>query len=280
MTKANARTIHVQGTAIAILSHKEDDYISLTDMTKRFDGGNALIEQWMKGKDTVLFLGVWEQIHNTDFNSLEFEGIRNEAGRNSFFLSAKKWSQSTRAVGLIARAGRYGGTFAHKDIAFEFGSWLSPEFKLYLIKEFQRLKDDENIRLSQAWDLNRTLSKLNYRIHTDAIRTHLIPPKVTEAQAALTYANEADILNIALFGVTAKQWRQANPGLDGNVRDHASVEQLLVLTNMESMNAEYIRMKLGQSYRLQRLNAMAILHMRTLTAHPALPKSGKKKEIP
>lgn len=279
MSKGKQSSITVQGTAITILSQEEGDYISLTDMVKHFDGGGALIEQWLKNKDTVLFLGVWEQLNNPAFNSLEFEGIRNEAGRNSFFLSAKKWCELTGARGLAARAGRYGGTFAHRDIAFEFGSWLSPEFKLYLIKEFQRLKDDENRRLSQAWNLNRTLSKLNYRIHTDAIKAHLIPPEITSAQAAITYASEADLLNVALFGQTAKQWRDANPALDGNMRDHADIEQLLVLANIEAMNAEFIHMALPQSERLKRLNQIAIRQMRTLTAAsiPSLPggKEGK-----
>ena len=202
MSKDKKTTIEVQGTAIGILARPGGDYISLTDMVRNFDGGGALIEQWLKNKDTVLFLGVWERINNPGFNSLEFEGIRNEAGRNSFFLSAKKWIDLTGAKGLIASAGRYGGTYAHKDIAFEFGSWLSPEFKLYLIKEFQRLKDDENRRLSLAWNLNRTLSKLNYRIHTDAIKARLIPAAVTPAQTAVVYASEADLLNVALFGQT------------------------------------------------------------------------------
>ena len=240
MSKPKSSTIEVQGTAITVIAKEHGDYISLTDMVRNFEGGGALIEQWLKNKDTVLFLGVWERIHNPDFNSLEFEGIRNEAGRNSFFLSAKSWAERTRAKGLIASAGRYGGTFAHTDIAFEFGSWLSPEFKLYLIKEFQRLKEDENRRLSLAWNLNRTLSKLNYRIHTDAVKAHLIPAIVTPAQAAITYATEADLLNVALFGHTARQWHDANPKLEGNVRDDASVEQLLVLANMEGMNAEFI----------------------------------------
>ena len=195
MSKPKKSTIEVQGTSINILSGPDGDYISLTDMVRNFDGGGALIEQWLKNKDTVLFLGVWERINNPVFNSLEFEGIKNEAGRNSFFLSAKKLIALTGAKGLIASAGRYGGTYAHRDIAFEFGSWLSPEFKLYLIKEFQRLKDDEN----------RTLSKLNYRIHTDAVKAHFIPPEVTPAQAAITYATEADVLNVALFGQTARQ---------------------------------------------------------------------------
>jgi len=278
MTKSKSTSIEVQGTAITILAREEGDYISLTDMVRPFEGGGALIEQWLKNKDTVLFLGVWEQLNNPGFNSLEFEGIKNEAGRNSFFLSAKKWIDLTGGRGLIASAGRYGGTYAHRDIAFEFGSWLSPEFKLYLIKEFQRLKEDENRRLSLAWNLNRTLSKLNYRIHTDAVKANLIPPEVTPAQAAITYANEADVLNVALFGQTAKQWREANPKLDGNMRDHATVEQLLVLANIEGMNAEFIHMALKQGDRLKRLNQIAIRQVQTLTEHAVkqLPKKGGK----
>jgi hypothetical protein len=272
MTKTKKSTIEVQGTSISILSRQEGDYISLTDMVRGFDGAGALIEQWLKNKDTVLFLGVWEQINNPDFNSLEFEGIRNEAGRNSFFLSAKKWIELTGGKGLIASAGRYGGTYAHRDIAFEFGSWLSPEFKLYLIKEFQRLKEDENRRLSLTWNLNRTLSKLNYRIHTDAIKAHLIPATVTPSQAAVTYASEADILNVALFGQTAKQWREANPKLEGNMREYATVEQLLVLANIEGMNAELIHMGLSQGVRLKRLNEIAIRQMQVLTSAPAIKR--------
>lgn len=278
MSKAKTASIEVQGTAITVVAKEHGDYISLTDMVRNFEGGGALIEQWLKNKDTVLFLGVWERINNPDFNSLEFEGIRNEAGRNSFFLSAKSWAERTRAKGLIASAGRYGGTFAHTDIAFEFGSWLSPEFKLYLIKEFQRLKEDENRRLSLAWNLNRTLSKLNYRIHTDAVKAHLIPPEVTSSQAAITYATEADLLNVALFGQTARQWRDANPKLEGNVRDYASIEQLLVLANMEGMNAEFIHMGLPQGERLKRLNQIAIRQMQVLTSTnlKALPGAKEK----
>jgi len=278
MSKRKKTVIEVQGTDIAILSKKQGDFISLTDMVRNFDGKNALIEQWLKNKDTVLFLGIWEQLNNPVFNSLEFEGIKNEAGRNSFYLSAKKWIKLTRATGLIASAGRYGGTYAHKDIAFEFGSWLSPEFKLYLIKEFQRLKDDENRRLSLSWNLNRTLSKLNYRIHTDAIKAHLIPAIVTPDQVAITYATEADILNVALFGHTARQWRDANPKLEGNMRDYASIEQLLVLANIEGMNAEFIHMGLTQGERLKRLNEIAIRQMRTLTATVNLKALGDGTE--
>ncbi len=264
--------INVQGTAITVLSQNENDYISLTDMVKNFDGGSALIENWLKNKDTVLFLGIWEQINNPDFNSPEFEGIKNEAGRNSFYLSAKKWIEATNAKGIVASAGRYGGTFAHRDIAFEFGSWLSPEFKLYLIKEFQRLKEDENRRLSLDWNLNRTLSKLNYRIHTDAIKEHIIPTHLTQKQATLIYANEADVLNMALFGKTAQQWRNQNPDREGNIRDYATIEQLLVLANIESMNAEFIRMGLPQQVRLLKLNKMAIEQLKSLIGNKDIKK--------
>lgn len=269
--------LNVRGTEITVVHHDAEDFISRTDMVRNFDGGPALIEQWLKNKDTVLFLGVWEQLNNPEFKTPEFEGIRNEAGRNSFYLSAKKWVNATGAKGLMAKAGRHGGTFAHRDIAFEFGSWLSPEFKLYLIKEFQRLKEDENRRLSLAWNLNHTLAKLNYRIHTDAIQTHLIPAEVTAKQATLTYANEADLLNVALFGQTARQWRAANSGQDGNMRDHATLEQLLVLANLENMNAEFIHMELAQGDRLKRLNAIAIRQMGTLTARSLKQLGGRGK---
>ena len=275
--KATNAKINVQGAEITVIHHADDDFISLTDMVRNFDGGPALIEQWLKNKDTVLFLGIWEQLNNADFKTLEFEGIKNEAGRNSFYLSVKKWMETTGARGLIAKAGRYGGTFAHRDIAFEFGSWLSPEFKLYLIKEFQRLKEDESRRLSLTWNLNRTLAKINYRLHTDAIQTHLIPAAVTPKQAAFTYANEADLLNVALFGQTAREWRDANPDKDGNMRDHATLEQLLVLANLENMNAEFIHMELPQSDRLKRLNAIAIRQMQTLTVRTAKQLEGAEE---
>ena len=258
------RSIQVQGTDITITIKNDEDYISLTDMVKNFDGGNALIEQWLKNKDTVLFLGIWEQLNNPDFNSLEFEGIKNEAGRNSFYLSAKKWGAATSAIGLTAKAGRYGGTFAHKDIAFEFGSWLSPEFKLYLIKEFQRLKEEEHNRLTHPWNVHRTLAKVNYRLHTDAIQTVIVPPAVSKQQLSFIYASEADLLNVAVFGQTAKEWRERNPDKEGNMRDHATIEQLLVLANLESMNAELIHLGQDQSTRLSRLNTMAIRQLGVL----------------
>lgn len=266
MKPTKSAKVIVQGTPIGIRSEPAGDYISLTDMVRDFDGGGALIEQWLKNKDTVLFLGVWERIHNPDFNSLEFEGIKNEAGRNSFYLSARKWIDATGAIGLKASAGRYGGTYAHRDIAFEFGSWLSPEFKLYLITEFERLKEEESSRLKLDWNLQRTLAKINYRIHTDAIKERLMPSLVTKQQAAFVYANEADVLNVALFGCTAKQWRDKNPGVDGNVRDHATLEQLVVLTNLESLNSVLIRQGLTQSIRLTQLNEIAISQMKTLLA--------------
>lgn len=272
MTTQKKDIIKVQGTAITILKNKEEDFISLTDMVKNFEGASVLIENWLKNKDTILFLGIWEQINNSNFNSLEFEGIKNEAGRNSFYLSAKKWITQTNAIGLIASAGRYGGTYAHKDIAFEFGSWLSPEFKLYLIKEFQRLKEEENQRLSLNWNLNRTLSKLNYRIHTDAIKEHIIPPMLSKTQQQMVYATEADVLNVALFGQTAKEWRNNNPNEKGNIRDYATLEQLLVLANIESMNAEFIRMKIPQNERLIKLNQIAIIQLKSLLNHKEVKK--------
>ncbi|NJM54686.1 MAG: KilA-N domain-containing protein [Verrucomicrobiae bacterium] len=278
MSQSKKSTIEVQGAAITVLKQNAQDYISLTDMAKKF-GDDVLIYSWMRNRNTLEFIGVWEQIHNPEFKGFEFETFRKQAGLNSFSLTPRKWIEATSAVGFQSRAGRYGGgTYAHADIAFEFGSWLSPEFKLYLIKEFQRLKEDESRRLSLAWNLNRTLSKLNYRIHTDAVKAHLIPPEVTPAQAAITYATEADLLNVALFGHTARQWCDANPRLEGNVRDHAGVEQLLVLANMEGMNAEFIHMGLPQGERLRRLNQIAIRQMQVLTSAnvKALPGAAKK----
>ncbi len=268
MSKPKKTTIEVQGTVITILDQNEQDYISLTDIARHRNSQEpfAIINNWMRGRSTIEFLGLWEKLSNPGFKPLEFERFRNEAGSNYFVLSPQRWIETTHAIGITSTSGRYGGTYAHKEIAFEFASWISSEFKLYLIKEFQRLKEDENRRLSLAWNLNRTLSKLNYRIHTDAVKAHLIPPEVTPAQAAITYANEADLLNVALFGQTAKQWRTANPKLEGNMRDDATIEQLLVLANIEAMNAEFIHMSLPQGDRLKRLNEIAIRQMKTLTA--------------
>ena len=278
MTKPKKSIIEVRGTAITIVSQKEQDFISLTDIArfKSADRFDDLIRNWLRNRNTVEFLGVWERLNNPGFNPVEFDGIRIQAGLNSFTLTPKQWIEKTGAVGIVSSAGRYGGTYAHKDIAFEFASWISVEFRLYLIKEFQRLKEDENRRLSLAWNLNRTLSKLNYRIHTDAVKAHLIPSEVTPAQAAITYANEADLLNVALFGHTARQWRDANPKLEGNVRDYAGIEQLLVLANMEGMNAEFIHMGLAQGERLKRLNQIAIRQMQVLTSSNLKKLSGAK----
>ena len=276
--KPKKSMIEVRGAVISVVSQKDQDFISLTDIArfKSDDRFDDLIRNWLRNRNTVEFLGVWERLNNPDFNPVEFDGIKMQAGLNSFTLTPKQWIEKTGAIGIVSSAGRYGGTFAHKDIAFEFASWISVEFRLYLIKEFQRLKDDENRRLSLAWNLNRTLSKLNYRIHTDAVKAHLIPPEVTSAQASFTYATEADLLNVALFGQTARQWRDANTKLEGNVRDYASVEQLLVLANMEGMNAEFIHMGLSQGERLKRLNQIAIRQMQVLTSSNLKALPGNK----
>jgi len=260
--------ITVRGTEIAVIRRGDEDYISLTDIAKSRnpDHPDDLIRNWLRNRNTLELLGIWEQLHNASFNPVEFDGIKKQAGLNSFTLTPKQWIEKTAAIGIESRAGRYGGTYAHTDVAFEFASWVSVEFKLYLIKEFQRLKEDENRRLSLAWNLNRTLAKINYRLHTDAIQAHLIPAEVTPKQASITYANEADLLNVALFGQTAREWRDANPDKDGNMRDHATLEQLLVLANLENMNAEFIHMALPQSDRIKRLNTIAIRQMQTLTA--------------
>jgi hypothetical protein len=272
MSKTRKSSIEVQGTAITVLTQAASDYISLTDIAKHKEPNRSdhVIQNWMRNRNTIEFLGVWERLNNAIFKPLEFEGFKNKAGLNSFVLTPRQWIDATHAIGLVSKSGRYGGTYAHKDIAFEFASWISVEFKLYLILEFQRLKEDENRRLSLAWNLNRTLSKLNYRIHTDAIKEHLIPAVVTTAQATITYASEADVLNVALFGKTAKQWRDANTKLEGNMREYATIEQLLVLANIESMNAEFIHMRLSQGDRLKRLNEIAIRQMQVLTTAPAL----------
>lgn len=269
MSTTKKTTLQVLGTSISVFSQRDEDFISLTDMLKAKDG-DFFISDWLRNRNTVEFLGIWERVHNPAFNYGEFATIKSQAGLNSYKISVKEWVAKTNAIGLRATTGRYGGTYAHKDIAFEFGMWISPEFKIYLIKEFQRLKEDENSRLSLAWSLNRTLSKLNYRIHTDAIKTYLIPAAVTADQAAMTYANEADILNVALFGQTAKQWRDANSGLDGNMRDYANVVQLLVLANIEGMNAELIHMGLSQGDRLKRLNQIAIRQIQVLAPAPEI----------
>jgi hypothetical protein len=266
------RTINVKGSEIAVFRKEQEDYISLTDMVRTFEDGLVLIEKWLRNKNTIEFIGIWEQLHNPVFNSPEFEGIKNEAGLNRFTLSVKKWIEKTNAIGIVAKSGRYGGTYAHKDIAFEFGSWLSPEFKLYLIVEFQRLKEEENRTLSLEWNLQRTLAKINYRIHTDAVMEKLIPPRITKARINAIYANEADLLNVALFGVTAREWRVTNPDKEGNIRDHASLEQLVVLSNLESINSVLIHQGLLQTDRLAQLNGIAITQMKSLTGASAIKR--------
>ena len=253
--------INVQQTEITVIELNEKDYISLTDMVKNIENGLALIEKWLRNKNTIEFLGIWEEMYNPNFNSPEFEGIKNEAGLNRFILSVKQWTEKTNSIGIIAKAGRYGGTYAHKDIAFEFASWVSPQFKLYLIKEFDRLKEQEQAQL--GWSVKRELSKLNYHIHTDAIKQNLIPPELTAKQKSFVYAEEADVLNVALFGITAKDWRDANPDLKGNVRDYATINQLICLSNLENLNAVFIQKGMEQSERLTELNKIAIQQMRS-----------------
>ncbi|MFA5234903.1 MAG: KilA-N domain-containing protein [Sulfurimonas sp.] len=256
----------VQEQEISII---KDDYISLTDMVKNIENGLVLIEKWLRNKNTIEFLGIWEEIYNSDFNSPEFEGIKNEAGLNRFSLSVKMWINKTNAIGILAKAGRYGGTYAHKDIAFEFASWINPKFKLYLIKEFQRLKEDEIEKQKLGWDIKRTLVKMNYHIHTDAIKNNLIPPNIAKSKIPFIYATEADLLNVALFGLTAKQWSEQNAKLEGNMRDYATAEQLVVLANLESLNAQFIKQRIPSDDRLLKLNQVAIEQLKLLTSYTA-----------
>jgi hypothetical protein len=267
MTKS--KSLLVQSVPISLIQQADADFLSLTDMVRDSESGSAVIDNWLRNKNTLEFLSVWEEIYNPAFNSLEFEEIKKVAGLNRFTMSVKQWISRTGAIGLLAKAGRYGGTFAHKDIAFEFASWISPKFKLYLIKEFQRLKDEEIQAKTLEWNLTRSLSKINYRIHTDAIAQTLIPVSLTPSQTGLVFASEADVLNLALFGITARQWRDQNPSLEGNMRDYATVDQLVVLSNLESINAELIRQGMSQTDRLSALNATAIHQMRSLLASPS-----------
>jgi KilA-N domain len=266
--------IEVKGTAIAIIKVNHSDYISLTNIARHKNPNESkdIIKNWMRSKTTIEFLGLWEKLHNPAFKGVEFDAFAREAGTNAFVLSPTKWIEATQAIGIISKQGNTGGTFAHKDIAFEFAAWLSAEFKLYLIMEFQRLKDEENSVRKQEWSLQRTLSKINYRIHTDAIKETLIPPVITKEQAAIMYASEADMLNVALFGKTARQWRDQNPDRQGNIRDEATLEQLVVLTNLESINALLIRKGMEPSERLQQLNETAIQQMKSLLNNSAIKK--------
>ena len=257
------KKIEIGGQSISIISQKDDDYISLTDMAKS-QMQEAIIIKWLSLKNTIEYIGEWEALYNSNFNYTEFGTIKNSAGSNNFVLSVKQWIEHTNAIGITAKAGRYGGTYAHKDIAFQFGMWISPKFQLLLVKEYQRLKEDENNRLKLEWNLQRTLAKVNYQIHTDAIKEKLIPPTISKQQINFTYANEADLLNVALFGITAKEWRESNPNKTGNVRDYATLEQLVVLSNMESINALLIRQNISQGERLIELNKVAITQMKSL----------------
>jgi len=270
--------IDVLGTEITYFTTDKEDFISLTDIARHrdVDRSDYILQNWLRNRSTIEFIGLWEQFHNPVFNSIEFDGIKNMAGSNSFSLTPKRWITSTNAIGIISRTGRYGGTFAHKDIAFEFASWLSAEFKFYLIKEFQRLKEDESNRNNLEWNVQRALAKVNYTIHTDAIKENLIPALITKHQATQVYANEADLLNVAIFGCTAKQWREINPDVKGNIRDHASLEQLVVLSNLESINALLIHQGLNQHERLTQLNQVAISQMKSLLQSKTLNKLKKE----
>jgi hypothetical protein len=267
--------IDVKGTSVTVVSMNDMDFISLTDMLRAKDG-DFFIADWLRNRNTVEFLGIWEQVHNPDFNYGEFAIIKTQAGLNSYKISVKEWAKKTNAIGLMAKAGRYGGTYAHKDIAFEFGMWISAEFKIYLIKEFQRLKEGEREQL--GWDIRRNLTKINYRIHTDAIKVNLIPPQLTPQQINLIYASEADLLNMALFGKTAKQWRDENSGNRGNIRDEANAAQLVCLANLETLNAHFIHQDLAQPQRLKLLNQTAIGQLKLLLADVGVRHlQGKKK---
>lgn len=277
MAKIVKDTIHAQGIDIGIYTADfENEFISLTDIARyKSDDPTAVIQNWMRNRDVLDFLGLWETLHNSNFKPLEFEGFRSQAGANAFTMSPKKWIDATGAIGIVSKSGRYGGTFAHSDIAFEFASWISPEFKLYIIKDYKRLKTEETSRLSLGWNLNREISKLNYKIHTDAIKANLLPPQLTPAQIAFTYADEADLLNVVLFGMTAKQWRDANPDKKGNMRDYATINQLLVLANLESYNAILIQQGRAQKERMELLRALVVQQLQTLDAltFPELPRA-------
>ena len=279
MAKVKSDTLHVKGIDVGIYTEDyRNEYISLTDIARfrNSDDPRFAIQNWMRNRNTIEFLGLWESLHNPNFNRVQFDTFRTEAGLNRFVMTPSKWVENTGAIGITAKAGRYGGTYAHSDIAMEFASWISAEFKLYLMKDYRRLKFDENSRLSLSWNLNREISKLNYRVHTNAIQQNLLPPDLTREQQSFVYADEADMLNVALFGLTAAQWRSQDQGCKGNIRDYASLQQLLVLANMESYNALLIEQKLPQTERLQMLRQMAVRQLQVLssldvTNLPSLP---------
>ena len=268
MAKVKSDTLHVQGINVGIYTEDyRNEYISLTDIARyrNSDDPRFAIQNWMRNRNTIEFLGLWETLHNPNFNRVQFDTFKNEAGLNRFVMTPSKWIDLTGAIGIITKAGRYGsGTYAHSDIAMEFASWISSEFKLYLMKDYRRLKYDENSRLSLSWNLNREISKLNYRVHTDAIQQNLLPSELTKEQQSYVYADEADVLNVALFGMTAKEWRDAHPDDKGNIRDYATINQLICLSNMENLNAVFINEGLQQSERLQKLNQIAIQQMTVL----------------
>ena len=264
--KVKSNKIDVKGISIVIYKSGLEDYISLTDIARYKDISNtdSIIQNWLRNRNTIELLGFWEKIYNPNFKPLEFEGFRKQAGLNSFVLTPKKWIENTNAIGIVSKPGRYGGTFAHKDIALEFASWISIEFKLYVIKEFQRLKEEENNKEKLDWNLQRTISKINYKIHTDAIKENLIPKEISKSQASFVYANEADILNVAIFGKTAKEWKEESIGKEGNIRDEATIEQLVVLSNLESINSLLLQQNLPQNERILQLNKIAITQMISL----------------
>ena len=273
--------IKAQGHEISIIAYEnQDDYISLTDIARqKSDEPFIVINNWMRSRSTIEYLGLWEKMYNPNFNPIEFDRFKNDSGANAFTLSPKKWIESTNAIGIVSRAGRYGGTYAHKDIAFEFASWVSPEFKLYIIKDYQRLREEEQYRLSTDWNLRRELSKTNYRIHTDAIKENFLHNKLTKAQIGMTYADEADLLNVALFGFTAKEWKINNPEKVGNMRDYATIEELIVMANLESANAQFIAENVPQAERLQKLNQMARFQLKSLLNNSTLKKLEGNKSI-
>ena len=286
--KIKKETIHAKGMDIGIYTYDfQNEFISLTDIAKykNEDDPRFVIQNWMRNRNTIEYLGVWEELHNADFNRVQFEAVKSEAGLNRFVMTPSKWIESMNAIGIVSKSGRYGGgTYAHSDIAMNFATWISPEFQLYIMKDYRRLKFDENSRLSLTWNLNREISKLNYKIHTDAIKDNLIPAELTKEQTARVYADEADLLNVVLFGMTAKEWRDNNKNKKGNIRDFATIKQLLVLANMESYNAILINSGLEQAERMQKLHELAVQQMTTLasldvSSLPQLPEGNTSTDL-
>ena len=272
------KKVEIKGTEVTVITKKDSDYISITDIAryKNPHEPKDVVKNWMRNKNTIEFLGLWEKLNNPNFKGVEFDPIQSEAGFNSFTMSPSRWVETTKAIGIISKKGRFGGTYAHKDIAFEFASWISSEFKLYLLKEFQRLKSEENEKAKLEWDVSRTIAKLNYRVHTDAIKEFLIPKDLSKSKQRFVYTDEADLLNIALFGKTAKQWREENPDKKGNIRDEATMEQLVVLSNIESFNSELIKEEISSQERLERLNKIAISQMRIMIENKNINKLKEK----